>query len=262
MTLETVIGLPAIATGGEAFYFPGGRVGCLLVHGFTGAPKEMHTLGEYLSAQGHSVLGVRLFAHATRPQDLLRARWEDWVADVENGFHILDAVCDQIVVMGLSMGGMLALIAGATLPVVGVVAMSTPYRLRQEWFARLRPLIPAASLLIPHIGKGRPDWLDAAAASNHLEYPDYPLRAIAELFDLLAEMRRCLPSLHVPVLLVNSRIDQTVTPEQSEAIADSLLAAPVERLMVELSGHVVTRDAAREQVFRAAATFAQRVTSA
>jgi carboxylesterase len=259
MTLESSLGLPAIAAGGEAFYFPGGRVGCVLVHGFTGAPKEMHSLGEHLGAQGHSVLGLRLFAHATRPQDLFRARWQDWLADVENGFHVLHSVCDQIVIMGLSMGGMLALIAGARLPVAGVVAMSTPYRLRQDWFARLRPLMPAASLLIPHIGKGRPDWLDAAAAGDHLEYPDYPLRAVAELFDLLAEMRGCLPFVRVPVLLVNSRLDQTVTPDQTEAIADCLAAASVERLMVEDSGHVVTRDAAREQVFQAAAAFVRRL---
>ncbi len=261
MTSDAAFGLPAILPGGESFYFPGGRVGCLLIHGFTGAPKEMIWLGEHLAAQSHTILGLRLFAHATQPQDLFRARWQDWVADVETGFHILHAVCDQIVVMGLSMGGMLSLIAGAQLPVAGVVAMSTPYRLRQEWFARLRPLMPAASLVMPYFGKGRPDWRDAAAASDHLEYPDYPLRAVAQLFDLLAEMRRCLPSVRVPVLLVNSRLDETVTPDQAEAIA-SRLAGRVERLMVDDSGHIVTRDAARERVFQAAAAFARRVTAA
>ena len=85
--------------------------------------------------------------------------------------------------------------------------------------------MPAASLVMPYFGKGRPDWRDAAAASDHLEYPDYPLRAVAQLFDLLAEMRRCLPSVRVPVLLVNSRLDETVTPDQAEAIATRLAAA-------------------------------------
>ncbi len=74
-------------------------------------------------------------------------------------------------------------------------------------------------------------------------------------------MRRCLPSVRVPVLLVNSRLDETVTPDQAEAIA-SRLAGRVERLMVDDSGHVVTRDAARERVFQAAAAFARRVTAA
>ncbi len=261
MTLDAAQEPPAILPGGAPFYFPGGRIGCLLIHGFTGTPKEMLWLGEQLAAQGHSVLGLRLFGHATRPQDLFRARWQDWVADVDAGFHILHAACDRIVVMGLSMGGMLALMAGARLPVAGIVAMSTPYRLRQERFSRLRPFMPAFSLVVPFIGKGKPDWRDTAAARDHLDYPAYPLRAVAQLFDLLDEMRRCLPSIRAPVLLVNSRLDETVTPDQAEAIATRLGTASVERLMIDGSGHVVTRDAAREQVFQAAAAFVLRVTA-
>lgn len=261
MTSDVPVGLPAILPGGSPFYFPGDRIGCLLVHGFTGAPKEMLGLGEHLAAEGHTVLGVRLFGHATRPQDLMRARWQDWVADVEAGYHTLHAGCDRIVLMGLSMGGMLAMIVGARLPVAGIVAMSTPYRLRQEWLARLRPIMPAASLVVPYVGKGESDWHDAAAAEGHLDYPAYPLRAVAQLFDLLAEMRRSLASVRAPVLLVNSLLDKTVTPDHAEAIATRLGAASVERLLVDGSGHVVTRDAAREQVFRAAAAFVQRVTA-
>src|SRR3974377_2317290 len=78
----------------EPFFFPGGPTGCLLVHGFTGAPKEMRWLGEYLAGQGHTVLGVRLAAHATRPEDMHRASWQDWVASVEDGWNLLcSAIC-------------------------------------------------------------------------------------------------------------------------------------------------------------------------
>ncbi len=121
--------------------------------------------------------------------------------------------------------------------------------------------MPAASLVVPFIGKGKSDWHDPAAAEGHLDYPKYPLRAVAQLFDLLSEMRRCLPTVQVPVLLINSRLDETVTPDQAEAIAARLGTGSVERLMVDGSGHVVTRDAAREQVFQAAAAFVQRVTA-
>jgi len=36
----------------EPFYFPGNKIGCLLVHGFTGTPKEMRWMGEYLGSSG------------------------------------------------------------------------------------------------------------------------------------------------------------------------------------------------------------------
>ena len=54
----------------EPFYLPGNNIGCLLVHGFTGAPKEMRWMGEFLGNQGYTVLGIRLAGHATTPEDM------------------------------------------------------------------------------------------------------------------------------------------------------------------------------------------------
>ena len=47
----------------EPFYFPGNSTGCLLIHGFTGTPKEMRPLGDFLADKGYSVLGIRLSGH-------------------------------------------------------------------------------------------------------------------------------------------------------------------------------------------------------
>lgn len=42
------------------FYFPGGQIGCLLIHGFSGTPAEMLPLGDYLAGQG---LNIDIFYH-------------------------------------------------------------------------------------------------------------------------------------------------------------------------------------------------------
>ncbi len=73
----------------EPFFFPGkgekARIGCLVTHGFTGAPKEMRWMGEYLNRQGYTVCGIRLAGHATRLKDMVRSRWQDWLLSVEDG---------------------------------------------------------------------------------------------------------------------------------------------------------------------------------
>jgi len=52
------------------FFFEGGEVGCLLVHGFSGSPPEMQPMGDYLAGKGLTVLGVRLAGHGTSPEDM------------------------------------------------------------------------------------------------------------------------------------------------------------------------------------------------
>ncbi|MDP1778829.1 MAG: hypothetical protein Q8K73_00995, partial [Anaerolineales bacterium] len=57
----------------EPFLLRGNKTGILLIHGFTGAPKEMRWMGEYLNEQGFTCLGIRLNGHATTPEDMRRS---------------------------------------------------------------------------------------------------------------------------------------------------------------------------------------------
>jgi carboxylesterase len=239
----------------EPFFFPGGPVGCLLVHGFTGSPKEMRWMGEYLSQQGYTVLGIRLAAHATHPEDMLRARWQDWFACVEDGWHMISKLCQHTFLAGLSMGGALCLLAGAQLPAAGVIAMSTPYDIPKD--PRL-PYIKVLHWLQPSVAKGPPDWHNPQAALDHVDYPYYPTRSIIELRLLLAEMRANLYRVKIPVLLVHSRQDNSVLPDNMLAIYNALGTERKSMLWVDDSNHVITREPERLKIFQAAQDFIQQ----
>ena len=135
----------------EPYFFPGNDTGCLLLHGFTGSPTETRWLGEFLAEQGYSVLGVRLSGHGTRPEDLIRMRWRDWLANAEDGWHLLRQSTTRIFVIGLSMGGVLTLSLAARYKAAGIVTMSTPYALDPDPRLRFAKLI---SLVIPFQKKG------------------------------------------------------------------------------------------------------------
>jgi carboxylesterase len=258
-------GVPDLLPGAEPFFFPGNRTGCLLIHGFTGSPFEMRPMGEYLAGRGYTTLGVRLFAHATQPEDMVRATWQDWMRSVIGGWHLLQGACDRIYLLGLSMGGLLSLMFAAQpyaerYPVAGVVAMSTPYALRPD------PRLPYIKLLrwfMPRLEKGPNDFQDAQAAQTHVAYPYYPTRAIAELRDLVAEVQAALPEVKAPVLLVHSRLDTAngdIDPESMQHIYEQLGSQDKEMLWLESSGHVITRDQERERLFLAAGEFIERTT--
>jgi len=242
----------------EPFFFPGNRIGCLLIHGYTGAPKEMRWMGEYLGNLGYTVFGVRLAGHATQPQDMLRTNWQDWVTSVEDGYNLLKGWVDQVFVIGLSMGGILSLLFASQHPVSGVVAMSTPYALPDD--PRL-PFIRIISLFIPWVKQGSSDWHNPEAAKDHISYPYFPTKAVIQLRDLLSEMRSALPLVQVPVLLIHSRQDTGVVPRNAEQIHSLLGSQDKQLYWVENSGHVIPREPDRDLAFKTTHEFIERVQS-
>lgn len=255
--------MPQIIPTAEPFLFLGdpSKPACLLIHGFTGTPKEMRWMGEYLNQRGFTCLGIRLSGHATHPEDMIPSKYTDWIASVEDGYHLLSSITDNIYIVGLSMGGNLALLMSSRLEVKGVVGMSTPYALPRDypiWF------LQTASIFVKFRPKSsdKPgsSWFDKDAYQEHISYPRNPVRSTAELKKLILEMRAALPKVDVPVLLMHSKNDTYVLPENMEHIYAGLVNAQDKtKLYIMRSGHVVTRDAAREQVFQYAVEFIQRI---
>lgn len=244
----------------EPFFLPGNQIGCLLVHGFTGAPKEMRWMGEYLNKEGFTVLGVRLTGHATRPEDMIRSNYTDWLASVEDGFQMLSGAARRIYIIGLSMGGSLSLMAADYLPVQGIVAMAAPYKLPDDWrLDHTEALSKIVAYMPKPKGASGATWFDPESRQGHVAYPQNPVRSLGQLKKLLDKMRAVLPKLQTPTLLIHSRNDKYVLPENMPAIYHDLGAPDKEMLWIENSGHVLTRDAQRETVFNAAANFIRKI---
>jgi carboxylesterase len=254
--------MPQIISTAEPFFFPGdpSKPACLLIHGFTGTPKEMRWMGEYLNGQGTTCLGVRLCGHATRPKDMIHSRWTDWTASVEDGYNLLRGVTDRIFLVGLSMGGVLSLLMSTRLDVKGVVAMSTPFELPVKFPAwELKIVSMFKSYMRKNRGAPDEGWFDKEGFAGHISYPLNPVRSAAELQIMLGRMRSVLPKVNVPVLLVHSKDDKYVPSDSMTRIHESLGTLDKQMFWVTGSGHVITRDAARGQVFEAAAAFLRRV---
>lgn len=240
----------------EPFFYCGGEIGCVLVHGFTGTPKEVRNMGEFLNQNGITIAGVRLAGHATTPVDLIRTRWQDWLASVEDGANLLRDACRYIFAAGLSLGGILCLVAAQRLQLDGVIAMSTPYNLPDDWRLKIaKPL----SFIVPWIDKGQNETKDKKSAKLHVDYPKYPTRSIAEVYELTKIFHGSLPSINLPVLLINSKSDQTVPFWHADRIENLLDTKDVKKVLINDSGHVITEDIERDIVFNAALDFIKEI---
>lgn len=257
--------MPQIIPTAEPFFFLGdsSKPACLLIHGFTGAPKEMRWMGEYLHQRGYTCLGIRLAGHATCIDDMVRSRWTDWTASVEDGYHLLRGVSDNIFLAGLSMGGVLSLLMSTRLKVKGLISMSAPARLPSDYPLWLLELISLFVKYQPKTAdKPGSGWFDQTAWQDHVSYAQNPVRSAAELKRVILAMRAALPKVNVPVLLMHSKEETYVLPENMDTIYSELVnASDKTKLALTGSGHVLTRDASREQAFQAAVEFIQRVSA-
>jgi carboxylesterase len=158
------------------------------------------------------------------------------------------------------MGGILSLYSATKLPVNGVIAMSTPYKLPDDPRLTIARQLSAFLRYMPknneQPGAG---WYGDAWKDYHASYGKNPVRSIAELNMLLGEMRAALPEIKVPVLLIHSRNDEYVIKDSMDRIYADLGTQDKTKLWVEGAGHVITEEPIREQVYQAAAEFIHRV---
>jgi carboxylesterase len=248
---------PEVMPGAEPFMIKEGSVGCLLLHGFTGTPSEMLPLAQSLADAKYTVLAPRMFGHATDPDDMLRARWWDWIACAEDGLNLLKGCTERQVVMGLSMGGVLALLLAARHPIDAVFAFSAPYNISDP---RIK-LIPWIYWLMPKQPKGKSDWHDPEVYKHHIDYPYFPTKSITQLIKLMEVMRQELPAIKVPAFFAQSHGDFTVPPESMDYLSSHVTSKTIEKLWVVESGHVIIKDLEKEKVFTAAKKFLQKVTA-
>ena len=247
---------PEVIKGAEPFLIKRGPVGVLLLHGYTGTPSEMKPLAESLAAENYTVLAPRLFGHATHPDDMLRARWWDWIASAEDGLNLLRGCSERQVVMGLSMGGVLALLLAARHPVDAVFSFAAPCEMPRD--PRIK-FLPWVYWMIPKQHKGEPDWHDPEIHRTHIDYPYFHTRSIMELQKLIAAMRSELGTVNAPAFFSQSHGDRTVPPESMDFLSSHVASKVVEKLWVDDSGHVIIKDLEKEKVFTAVKIFLKKV---
>jgi carboxylesterase len=238
----------------QPFAFDHGPIGCVLLHGFTAAPKEMRSLGEYLAARDFTVRGVRYAGHGTSPQDLARTTWQDWVASAETAVVELRSRCTQVWSIGLSLGGLISLYLAEQHLVDGVCAIAPAIYPPDRRMALARLLTP----FMPYSRKDLADLQDPIALAGHADYELFPTRAVAELNALMRRTRRILRQIDVPLLLIFARHDRVVPLNTLDTIWQRVTSTDKRQVILERGGHIITEDYDKEIAFAAIEQFLQQ----
>ncbi|MCP4687195.1 MAG: alpha/beta fold hydrolase, partial [Desulfobacterales bacterium] len=197
-------------------------MGVLLIHGYMAAPPEVGKLAEFLGRKGIWVYAPRLKGHGTSPEDLATRTYADWIRSVEDGYALMSALCDRVIVGGFSTGAGLALDLAVRIgDLPGVFAVSAPLRL-QDAAAKFVPAVDVWNRLMSKIQLEGPkkEFLDNSPENPHINYHRNPVSGIRELERLMDYLEPELPKLTTPALVVQSRGDPVVNPKGSEKLFD------------------------------------------
>jgi len=228
--------------GARPFHADGGRVGVLLLHGFSSVPGSFYGLATVLAGSGYTVSAPLLPGHGTTLDALQASTWREWRDCAVTHFEALRACCDHVVVIGHSMGGALAVSLGARDPSVAAFVMINPQLL---WPAEAAAEV--AALLGRGVVLGAPIGGDIKKGGGRPPTMSHtPLLALQQLFDALPEVAASLGKLTAPILLLSSREDHVVPPSNGDALVED--APSVTRYWLDESYHVAMVDNDAERI--------------
>ena len=241
------------------FDFDGGNTGILLLHGYTGSPTAVRPMGEYLASKGMRVVAPLLPGHGTTPDDLNTRTWREVADAAADELYTLQGQCDRVFVGGLSMGGLLALYLGERCTgIAGLVPMAAAIYAKSP----LRFLLPIIRRVVSTFPKSSDPKLsveDIECAKLMWGYHCEALHFAAEVLELMREVRIDLPKVHQPLLIFQGAHDKTVPMKAAWDIAEHSSSHDTELIVLPHSGHCLSVDGERDQVFAKTWQWIQRL---
>lgn len=257
----------------------GDRTGFLLIHGLGGTPTELRFVARALHRAGHTVHCPQLAGHCAGEAEILATGWRDWTDSVFAELERMRAICDTVIVGGLSMGAVLAMHVAAQRPTqVGGLALYAPtlwydgwsiprYAFLLKWF--INTPFGRKYRFVEREPYGLKDTRTRALVISSLTSGDSseagllgtPSGSLKEMWDLIAVTRRELPLVKCPALLVHPREDDIADLSNAFEIQRKL-GGLVDAVILDDSYHLVTIDQQHEIVIERSLALAGRLAKA
>ncbi len=251
----------SLLPGAEPFFYKHSQSSdtvVLLIHGFTSTCYSMHELGTTIFESGLDTRGILLPGHGTQWQDLERTSWNDWYTAVEFTFLELKKTYKRVFICGQSMGGSIGLLLSTYRPLDGIIALGSGVKI----FNRTLFFLPVIKYFIPYIKKQNgPDIKDKIAGQKEIHYHEMPTKSIDQLQKLLKQLRKRLPQVNCPVLLIHGRQDHTFAYSNMETILNNITSQEKRGITLENTYHLVSLDFDKDFVQKECIRFIKQMTS-
>ena len=210
-------------------------LGIYLIHGFTSSTYEVKKLAEYLSTYGYHVRANNLPGHGTSIDDCNLTKYNEWITFVEQDIASMYTKCDKVIVMGASMGALLALNLATVFPLDGIVLGGCLLEFKNEFNVRF--MARFFNKIKPKVPKQTQFHEKDTKHIHFYGYNQYPLIALNEMRQLVDMVRKKLDKIKCQTLLIHSQDDKTALFNNHGLLKSLMVNAKIDCLILENAGH-------------------------
>ncbi|MDX1663882.1 MAG: alpha/beta fold hydrolase [Candidatus Promineifilaceae bacterium] len=265
----------------RAYRQEAGRVGCLMLHGFMGSPASSRPMAAFLAERGITVHCPLLPGHGELLDKMHGIPYTDWLTEAEEALAQLRRQCDEIFIMGHSMGGALAAhlvheYGDSRDDIRGLILLAPLYKVPSRAIHLLRVLRHLLPWLYPWRFQ-RFRWLARDRILDlhpdlDLEDPEVlawlpeatriPTGAVDEMRKVSDLGRAIWPQLSQPLLILQGEKDIAAHPNNARAIYENVNTVDKALHLFPDAGHELMRpfDPVHEEVWPLVYDFVRRRT--
>ncbi len=196
--------------------------GVLLLHGFAGMRKEIMPLCEHLEKCGFIVSIPVLSGHESTQKEFANSKYTDWIKSADEAAKELKKCCDRIMIIGFSMGGMIAVNLCQDIEVEKLVFINTPV----YYWHMIRMI------------KNLTNDFRLYFKKYFIAGTNKPLKALLEFQKLLIKTKPLFSDIKCPALIIQTLDDDTVHPKSADFIYKKLNCKKSMK-KIETGGHMV-----------------------
>ncbi|NHM33181.1 alpha/beta hydrolase [Neobacillus terrae] len=218
-------------------------IGCLCIHGFTGAPWEVEPLSEFLLSKTDWKIVVPTLPGHGEFLSLKGIRYQEWIEHAESELKKLLLSCERVYVIGFSMGRLIASYLAGKYPVEKLVLLSAAayYINPPQLAADLKEMFR--------------DAIQGKITKNELflrykgKITQTPIEATLQFRRLVSFTRPLLPLVEVPTLIAQGESDGIVPLKSAEYIYTNIGAKEKKLTYIRNSKHHICHCDEKEALF-------------
>lgn len=219
----------------QPFTFEAGKRAVLLLHGFTGHTADVRMLGRFLQDKGYTCHAPIYRGHGAPPEELIKTNPDQWWADVKEAVnHLKESGYDEIAVAGLSLGGVLGLKLGYSMPVKGIIPMCSPMFFDNS--SQLTKGFQTFAKEYKQLEGKEPEAIEEEVRKLMEESG----QMFEELGGLITEVKNQVDHIYAPVFVVQAGKDEMINTDSADYIYENVESDQKDIKWYNESGHVIT----------------------